>query len=781
VTPDVDRVFASWEFSPSLAASLLVSAVLYLRGWRIYHQRDPDHWPLALPASFLGGLFAIFLALASPIETFSSLSSSIHMMQHLLLMMVAPPLLWLGAPLLPVVRGLPEPVRLYWAAPLLQSRWLQRVFSFLVRPAVALVLFTSVTWFWHAPIFYDAAVESPFWHYVQHICFLGGGLLFWFPIVRPYPFRPTWPVWVLLPYLIAADLSNTAFSALLTFSERVLYSRYAAVPPIWGVSAIEDQAGAGALMWVFGSLAYLLPMAGISLYLMFGESLSAMYGTRKSMPAPISRPGPSVRKVNAGPAGGRVPLPLLDSRSSAQFDLLEQPVLGRALLWRRSRLVLQVLAFALAAVVVIDGLTGPDVAAMNLAGVTVWNHWRGLLVLGLLVGGNVFCAACPFTLPRTLARRVLPAGMPWPRRLRGKWLAIALLAAFFSAYEAFALWDSPLLTAYIALGYFLAAFLVDGLFSGASFCKYVCPVGQFNFVQSLVSPLEVAVRDPAVCSRCRTRDCIRGRGDAPGCELELYQPAKRSNMDCTFCLDCVRACPHGNVGVVARAPTLLGAGGRSALGRFASRSDVAALIILLVFAAFVNAAGMVEPVLGWETALQKRLGLTSPRLLIFVLTACSLVFVPAFFISAASWSSRRLGRLGLTPLETCVRFALSLVPLGFAMWLAHYGYHLATTYDSAWPVIQRFAADHGWAALGDPSWRCACCVRVGGWVTKAELFVLDVGMLASLYAAERTARNVARSSGRAFGALLPWAVLILAMFAAGVWIVLQPMQMRGAM
>ena len=133
---------------------------------------------------------------------------------------------------------------------------------------------------------------------------------------------------------------------------------------------------------------------------------------------------------------------------------------------------------------------------MNLAGVLPWIHWRGLLILGLLTIGNVFCMACPFTAAagtRTaMAARRAGAGRDGCGT--NGWRS-CLLAGFLWAYEAFALWDSPCWTAWIALAYFAAAFVVDGLFRGASFCKYVCPIGQFNFVQSLVSPLEVKVRD----------------------------------------------------------------------------------------------------------------------------------------------------------------------------------------------------------------------------------------------------------------------------------------------
>jgi ferredoxin len=432
----------------------------------------------------------------------------------------------------------------------------------------------------------------------------------------------------------------------------------------------------------------------------------------------------------------------------------------------------------LAAVVILDGLTGPQAGVMNLAGVLPWVHWRGFLILGLLSAGNVFCFACPFTAPRTVARRWLNPRRSWPRPLRSKWLAVALLALFFWAYEAFSLWDSPWWTAWIALGYFAAAFVVDAFFRGAAFCKYVCPVGQFNFVQSLVSPLEVKVRDPAVCSACRTRDCIRGRDGIPGCGTGLFQPRKAGNLDCTFCLDCVHACPHDNVGILAVTPaaglwrdTL-----RSGLGRLSRRPDVAALVLVLVFGAFANAAGMVAPVARQLDRLGSLLGQTSPLLATTLFYVAALVVVPALAVGGAADLSRRWGGLTGSRLEVATRFAYTLVPLGFGMWLAHYGFHLLTGYDAVVPVTQRFAADWGWTGAGDPEWSCACCRPVQGWLTRLEILALDFGLILSLYAGYRLAGE---GSPRPLRALAPWAMLMVFLFAAGIWIIFQPMQMRG--
>src|SRR5262249_32271743 len=157
-------------------------------------------------AAFLGGLAVIYLALASPLEPFAALLLQVHMVQHLLLMMVAPPLLWLGVPLFPLLRGLPRPVRVYWVAPLLSSPPLRRLFGRSTHPLTALPLFLAATWFWHLPAIYDLALRASGWHYLQHVCFLGAALLFWYPVVRPYPARPRWSSWLLFPYLILTDL-----------------------------------------------------------------------------------------------------------------------------------------------------------------------------------------------------------------------------------------------------------------------------------------------------------------------------------------------------------------------------------------------------------------------------------------------------------------------------------------------------------------------------------------------------------------------------------------------
>jgi hypothetical protein len=707
------------------------------------------------------------------------------MLQHVLLTMVAAPLLWVAAPAVPLLRGLPPRLARDGFGPFLAWPALQRLGRGLVHPLVAGPIFAVAIAGWHLPGPYQLALRSPAWHAVEHACFLLGALLFWFPVVQPWPSVPHWPRWAMIPYLLIADVENTVLSALLAFSDRVVYPLYGAAPRLWSTAALGDQMAAGALMWVAGSAAYLVPAALI---------VRDVLEPRLAEPPAADRRGGSQTRpsLSVGRAGGSETRPYgwlqwarvrrpAGSAPAPRFDLLIVPLIGRFLRWRHGRHVLQIGMCGLALALIADGLFGPPMSPMNLAGVLPWTYWRGAVVAALLVAGNVFCMACPFMLPRAAAKRLFPAGRAWPRALRGKWLAVALLVAYLWAYEAFALWDSPWWTACIALAYFATAFTVDALFRGASFCKYVCPIGQFNFVGSLVSPLEVRVREPRTCATCSTRDCIRGNAVQRGCELDLFQPEKRGNLDCTFCLDCVHACPHDNVGILAAAPLreLARDPYRSSLRRLSERPDIAALAVVSVFGAFANAAGMVAPVVDAQQRVAAHLGLASSAVVVTAGLALALLAAPAAALSGAAWWSARFTYPHTPARALGCRFALALVPLGLTMWAAHFLFHLAGGAATAWPVAQRIAGDLGSALLGTPAWGATAAFSAPDQLTAFELLLLDGGLLASLYVGWQIARHEAGQRRRALALLAPWAALMIGLWAMGAWIVFQPMQMRG--
>lgn len=431
---------------------------------------------------------------------------------------------------------------------------------------------------------------------------------------------------------------------------------------------------------------------------------------------------------------------------------------------------MQVPAFLVAVAMIVHGFVGPQLAPRNLATLLTWVHYRGALVLALLAGGNLFCMACPFMLPRELARRFFKPVLRWPRRLRNKWLSIALFALVLFAYERFDLWASPWWTAWLILGYFVAALVVDSLFQKASFCKWVCPIGQFNFVASTVSPLEVKVRDTDVCASCTTLDCIRGNADQRGCELALFQPKKEGNLDCTFCLDCVHACPHDNVGILTRVPAseLWSDARRSGIGFLSKRKDLAALALVFTFGALLNAFGMVSPVYVVQAWLAKVLGTTSETPVLGTLFFLLLVVEPALLVGLAAWLSRRGSGAPGPILPFAIKFTYALVPLGFGVWLAHYGFHLFTGLLTVVPVVQEVLGFvPRWDLVGLP-------VRL---VQPLETGFLGLGLLGSLLAAWKIAEREA--PGRTRAAFLPWAGLCVLLAGVALWLLFQPMEMRG--
>jgi cytochrome c oxidase assembly factor CtaG len=252
-----------WTLDPWIVAPLALAAGVYLRGWLRLHAQAPRRFGAERLAAFLGGLTAVAVALESPLHALGAQLLQAHMVQHLLLMMVAPPLLWLGAPLLPILQGLPRSSLHLWVGPLFAWPALTQIGQWVIHPPVAWVVYVGSIWAWHTPQLYERALTSEVWHYAQHFCFFAAALAFWWPVVQPWPSRPAVPPWAIVLYLLLADLQNTVLSAWLVFAERLIYPSYAVASRPWGMSALGDQAAAGAIMWVPGSVAFLLPIAWI--------------------------------------------------------------------------------------------------------------------------------------------------------------------------------------------------------------------------------------------------------------------------------------------------------------------------------------------------------------------------------------------------------------------------------------------------------------------------------------------------------------------------------------
>jgi ferredoxin len=460
------------------------------------------------------------------------------------------------------------------------------------------------------------------------------------------------------------------------------------------------------------------------------------------------------------------------------MNILRVPLVGSFLRWRRARLALQILLLFTAAAVVLHGLLGPQLAPRNLATVLTSIHWRGLLIVAIVAAGNFFCTACPMVLARDMGRHLFHPALRWPRRLRGKWLGLALLVAVLFSYELFDLWSQPRATALLVLGYFGLAIIIDTLFTGASFCKHLCPIGQFNFVASTMAPTELRIVERETCRTCRTSDCIKGNETQRGCELGLFLPLKVGNLDCTMCLDCVHACPHDNIALTTRTPgaELLERGRRSGIGRLGQRADLAALAIVFTFAALVSAFAMTSPAYAAEQRLATLFGARSEWPVLTVIFMVGLLVAPAVLLAGAGVISRRLVESRATLRAFVLAYAYALIPIGLGIWVAHYGFHLLTGVLTIVPVAQSAAIDaFGHALLGAPFWNWVGLQP--GAVFPIQLGCVVLGTAGSLAMVQAISQRDQPS--RPVLASAPWLVVVLMIATAALWILSQPMEMRA--
>ena len=205
----------------------------------------------------------LVLALASGIEVVAGDLFSVHMLQHMLLTTVAAPLLMLGAPVRPLLRGLPAVVRAAVVRPLARNGAVRGILHVARHPLVAVAIYVGGLYLWHWPSLYDAAVEDDALHALEHAHFLIGALLFWSVVIDPEPFKGTIPYAARIVYvLLAGAAQNTLLGGLLAFSSRVLYTHYDERAARLGIDALTDQRVGGALMWVGGDAIFLVAASG---------------------------------------------------------------------------------------------------------------------------------------------------------------------------------------------------------------------------------------------------------------------------------------------------------------------------------------------------------------------------------------------------------------------------------------------------------------------------------------------------------------------------------------
>lgn len=278
-----------------VSASFILVALIYLRGWLRLRRLNLDSVQAWRAGGFMLGLFLIWLAIASPLSPFDHEMLTAHMVQHLLLMTFAAPLILLSAPVKAVRYGLPHRLAQ------VMGRWFQstgvhRVWSALTHPVICWLGAAGTLVVWHVPAVFILGLRSEMWHGIEQASFLATGLLFWWPVVQPFPNKLKWPESSILLYLFLATLPCDILSGFLVFCDRVVYPVYFFSSQPLGLSALEDQQCAGALMWTCVTLVYLIAGAIVTARLLSPRS-SREYAIRQSETQAIALPKSDVQRM----------------------------------------------------------------------------------------------------------------------------------------------------------------------------------------------------------------------------------------------------------------------------------------------------------------------------------------------------------------------------------------------------------------------------------------------------------------------------------------------------
>jgi cytochrome c oxidase assembly factor CtaG len=268
MTPAAQAALGSWSLPLGVNITIGASAVFYLRGWFRLRASSPATISGYRLASFLFGLFSLWLAIGSPLEALDDLSLLSHMVQHLLLMLAAPPLLLLGAPSLPLLHGLPERFVRGPLGAFLRNYGIRWLGNAMTDPLFCWTTAMVALIAWHVPAAFELALRSDRWHDLEHACFFASSVLFWWPVIQPWPSQARWPRWSMPLYLLLGTMAASTVSAYLCFSDHLLYPSYADAPNIWGRSPLADQEIAGAVMWVAMTIVLSIPAFLITLGLL---------------------------------------------------------------------------------------------------------------------------------------------------------------------------------------------------------------------------------------------------------------------------------------------------------------------------------------------------------------------------------------------------------------------------------------------------------------------------------------------------------------------------------
>ncbi|NOX62293.1 MAG: cytochrome c oxidase assembly protein [Chloroflexi bacterium] len=310
------QILFTWEFRPEVLILPLIFAALYLRGWlrvrEMSMNQGATRWKTTVlpdgrivrgarrdflsgwrPVAYYSGLLLLLFALLSGLDAFSSMLFVVHMIQHLLLMMAVPVLIWLGEPYPFIVWGLPKRWRMGVSRLMASPSSFRRLLVRITAPGLVLFYLVAALWVWHDGEVYSLALRYAWVHDLEHLSFFTTGLLFWWHVTAAAPrLHRRMSYLKRAVYAIAPAPFNMVLGVAITFSEEPWYDYYVGVPRVWGVSVHDDQVYGGVLMWLVGTMMFLMAVfVLIAQYLRLEEQKAPLHHARWAKKERLIAPG----------------------------------------------------------------------------------------------------------------------------------------------------------------------------------------------------------------------------------------------------------------------------------------------------------------------------------------------------------------------------------------------------------------------------------------------------------------------------------------------------------
>ncbi len=423
-----------------------------------------------------------------------------------------------------------------------------------------------------------------------------------------------------------------------------------------------------------------------------------------------------------------------------RIELTQIPILKRLLTSRWLQWSLIVLTLPLFVLAVLTGLFGTPAGNRNFGIVFVWIVWWALLMLVFVpLAGRLWCMVCPIPAPgEWLQRRaflrpragakLFTLGWKWPRRLNNIWLqnAAFILVALFSKLVL----TTPWVSALVLLSFTGLAVVTSLLYERRVFCRYICPVGGFIGLYAQLAPVEMRVKDHAVCATHKDKTCYTGSEAGYGCPWLVFPAALDKNTYCGLCTECLKTCSRDNIALYARP---FGADIESNKGR---RLDEAFRALMMLACAPVYSIIFMGP---WAPIKEAAYAVGSPAwwLYAFAMLTLTLAVVPGIFYICTALA-KRITRAPVSARRLFVEYAYTLLPLGLAAWMAFNVSFVLINISYAWSVLSD-PFGWGWNLLGTGNW--SWTPYLAGFQPMMQIPILLVGLVAAIRVALRTARE----------------------------------------